>query len=159
MAIKLMDPKAQFKIVSNHDDALEHETIDELKTGELDENGKEKLKPSRYELYLESESFDESILKFKEGQQPDRFVLRCLSNDESAEINSKYMTVDVVTKTMKFKNQSRMFLEIFNLAFVGLDSGGKLQKVSSAEVPYHMAVEMGSIASMLTSLGKNLKKR
>jgi len=150
MAIKRLDPTAKFKVICIFDDALELETEEELKA--LGTDGK-----SRYQEYMEN--FDESKLKFKEGQKPTRFHIRCLKANEVAELNAKYQKIDTVKKSIELINRNQMMLEIFNLAVVGIeDENGNVSKISSDELEFNVAVEIGSMVSLLTTLGKNLKK-
>lgn len=157
MAIKKIDPAATFKVISQFDDALVSETPEELKTGEKDAEGKDILKSSRYTQYVEAD-FDESKLVFKEGDQPDRFIVRCLNHAEQGLVNQKYLEVDVVNKRHGYKNQAQMWLEVFKMACTGVESGGKVEKINADELPYHITVEIGSIISLLTTLNKNEKK-
>lgn len=151
MAIRRVDPKAVFKIVSRFDDSLEAEDEVPAKEGEP--------KPQTcYEKYIES--FDLNELKFKEGLKPTLFHVRCLKASELAEINQKYQIVDTVKKTITYRDQNLMMLEIFDRAIIGVQEGdgSPMEKVSSDEVGFHIATEIGSMISLLTTLGKNLKK-
>jgi len=158
MAIKRLNPKATFKIISQTDTALDMETPEELVTG-TDAEGNQILKESRYEKYVGNADFDESHLKFKEGQQPERFVVRALLADERAELNSKYTFVDTAAKRVVFTNRDKLFLDTFSKAFQGLeDANGVLQKLSPEELPYEVRVEIGALVQMLGNLSKNEKK-
>lgn len=157
MAIKRLNPKAIFKIVSQYDDAVDIENIEELKTGVI-VDGVEETRPTRYEQYIESD-FDEAKLKYKEGMQPDRFLLRAITADELASINSKYLYIDTVAKKVTTLDRNSMFLSLFKLAYSGIESADKVvSKPSTDEFPYNVQVEMGSIVSLITSLNKNEKK-
>lgn len=154
MAIAKLNPKARFKIVSQFDDAVEAEKPDELQPPA---EGAEAPK-SRYEQYIESD-FDESKLKFKEGMKPDRIIIRALTADELAEINSKHIVVDTVGKKFITTERNKMFLTMFKMTFEGIESGdGSVSKPSFDEIPFQVQTEMGSIVSLITTLGKNLKK-
>lgn len=151
MAIKRVDPTARFKVISELDDALEHETPKEL------EALRKSNLPTRYEIY--SESLDESKLKFKEGSTPTRFVIRCLKNAEVAEIQSKHVVVDTVTKKIEMGNPALAFLDYFKMGCLGIeDEVGKLEQVGPDDVGYGVTVGIGSVISLYTSLGKHLKK-
>lgn len=153
MSIKLLDPKATFKVIPSSDSALENETPEELQVAEG-----EAPKATRYDQYVENGDLKESVLKFKEGQVPDRFILRPLLADELADINSKYLFIDTAARKAIVTNRAKMFLECFSKAYLGLESGGKTVKPSLDEIPFDIQVEMGSVVSLLTSLGKNEKK-
>lgn len=138
MAIKRLDPAAKFKLVSQFDDAI-------VKSAE------------RYDTYLES--LNTADLQFAEGQLPTLFVVRPLTNMELAEFNSKYMRVDVMNKKIVYKDESKMFLEMFELCFEGVEeAGATLEKLPVASIPYPVSTEIGSIISLIAVLGKNLKK-
>lgn len=159
MAIKKIDPKATWKLISSYDDAVIKETEEELealKTGEMDEKGKEKSNPTRYQRYMDD--LDEAKLRLDPAASPTRFVIRCLLNDEQALLNSKYLEVDTVKKTYEYKNGLVMFLEVFNLACLGIDEGGKIVKITANDIGYGPAAEIGSVIHHFSALGKNLKK-
>lgn len=159
MAIKLLDPKAIFKVISATDDALLSETAEELLAASTNADGSAVANPTRYEQYMEEANFDESKLIFKEGCKPDRFVLRPLTADEHADINSKYIFVDTVGKKMVYTNRHKMFLEFFKLSYQGIETGAGVQtKPALAELPYPIQVEMGAVVSLIASLDKNAKK-
>lgn len=140
--IKKLDPKMRFRIVAQVDEAIDR-TDAEWK--------------NRYAQYLET--FDLSALKMKEGCAPTFFILRPLTSLELADFNSRYLEVDAEKKTAGYKDQAKMFLEMFDLCVEGMQDGdGAIEKVSSSEVPYLVAGEIGSIVSMIATLGKNLKK-
>lgn len=151
MAIKRLDPTARFKIICVFDDALDLESQEEL-----DAMGKDDR--TRYQQYMEN--FDESKLKFKEGLSPTRFHVRCLKASEVAELNARYQKVDVVKKTIEIVNRSQMMIEIFNLGVIGIeDEEGKVSKIGADELEASVVIEIGSMISLLTTLGKNLKKQ
>jgi hypothetical protein len=160
MAIRKIDPTATFKVISQFDESVQHETPEEmeaLKTGKQDENGNDILNPTRFEQYLEN--LDDSLLRLKDGVPPTYFVIRCLKNSEVAELNEKHVVVNVVEKKIEHKNRQLMFLEMFDIGCLGTQTGdGKLEKTSGDEVGYAVAVAMGSVISLFTSLGKHLKK-
>lgn len=159
MAIKRLDPKALFLVISATDEALDNETDAELQSEEKNEDGSPKQKVTRYEEYIEELKLDESKLKFKEGHTPDRFVLRALTADELADINSRYIYVDTLAKKMVYTNRNKMFLEMFTKTFQGLQGpNGSTQKVDTTELPYNVQIEMGAVVSLIASLGKNEKK-
>lgn len=151
MAIRRLDPKATFKVVSQYDDAVIAETAEEL---ELLKASKEK---TRYEKYLES--FNLADLKFKEDAKPTHFVVRCLQSLELAELNEKHIEANVVEKTMQFKERNKMLFEMFELGCLGIESeNGKVEKIGTEELDAGVVIEVGSIISLMTTLGKNLKK-
>lgn len=158
MAIKKVDPKAVFKVVTAFDDAILFETEEELaalKTKGKD--GKEIQGPTRMDKYLES--MDYTVLKFKEDSKPTIFHVRCLLANELAEINQKYQKYDVINKKVEFTDRNKMMLEIFDRGVIGMEnSEGKLEKVLSNDLEYPVGVDLGSIISLITTLGKNLKK-
>lgn len=159
MAIKKIDPKATWKVISQYDEAVISETAEEkeaLKTGEVDEDGKDVLKSTRYQQYMDD--LDQSKLVLQPNVEPSLFVIRCIKNSEMAELNEKYLTIDTVKKTANHKNSLAMFLEIFNLCCLGIEEGGKIVKTSADEIGYGPAVEIGSVIYHFTTLGKHLKK-
>lgn len=160
MAIRKTDPTAQFKIICQQDDAVINETTEELealKTGKFDEYGREIKLETRYERYLET--LDESILKIDPDKKVNRFVVRCLKNSELAEMNERYTKVNVLNKTIDMVKTNQMFLETFQLGCLGLENeNGKLEKVSVDDVGFAIAISMGSVISLFTSLGRHLKK-
>lgn len=159
MAIKRLDPKAIFKVISAIDDAIELDKPEDLISEELDQDGKPKIKPTRYEEYMEEANFNESKLKFKEGMQPDRFLLRPLTADELADINARYMFIDTVAKKMIYTNRNKMFLEMFVKAYQGIQGAdGVVVKVEIDAIPYPVQIEMGAVTSLIATLGKNEKK-
>lgn len=150
MAIKRVDPKATFKVVSRHDDALVSETKEELEA--LKAAGQD----TRYEKFLES--FDLSILKLKEGVQPTYFILRALKHEEMAQINERHFIFDASTRTVKAKNNADMLLEMFSIGCVGTEENGQPTKIDVDELPFEVAVELGGVVNVIGALGKNLKK-
>lgn len=141
MSIKRLDPKARFRVISQLDEAVVRD--EELK--------------ARYEKYLES--LDPAELKLKEGQTPTYFILRPLTHLQLADLNSRYLEVDVEKKTAKYKNQTKMFLEMFDLCCEGMQDGdGPMESISSEELAFGVAAEIGSMVSLIATLGKNLKK-
>ena len=146
MAIKRIDPKATFKVICEYDSVLVNETEEEKVVGT----------PTRYESYIEN--LDESKLKLKEGDKPTYFVIRCLTNRESILNQEKYVEVDVVAKKSNVKNPTGMLLEMFNLACLGMeDENGKVVPVTSDDIGLGVAINIGSLINLYTSLGKNLK--
>lgn len=143
MAIKRLDPKARFRVVSQFDDAVDRSD------SEAD---------TRYAKYLES--LDLADLKFKEGATPTFFNIRTLSNLELADFNSRYLSVDPEKKHVTYKGQAKMFLEMFDACCESAQDGadGPAEKITSAEVPLTIAHEIGSIISLIGTLSKNLKK-
>lgn len=151
MAIKRIDTKARFKLICEHDSALVRETAEEL--AELTKT----KTPTRYERY--SETLDESLLKFKDGEKPDYFQIRCLLNDELAELHQSHMVVDTVNKTVLPKNGSKFFMEVFDLACDGIfKADGSLEKVNREGVGFAVALSIGATIYTFTELGKHLKK-
>lgn len=151
MAIKRLDPTRTFDIVTFGDDAILHETAEELVAlSELKQ-------PTRWEKYKENMELKE--LKFVDGKKPDLFVIRCLKNDEKAGMHEKYLTVDVEKKTMGFRNKTEMIFETFDMACLGIrKEDGSIEKVTRNEIPYVVAMEVGSTITMLSELSKNEKK-
>lgn len=156
MAIKRLDPKAIFKVISTYDQALDNETAQELLDNQSD---LQNLKVTRYEEYIGEANFDESKLKFKEGLKPDYILLKALSADDLADINGRYVLIDVVQKKTIITNRNKMYIEMFKAAYQGIESEGKASKVPLDEIEYQIQIEMGAIASLIASLGKNLKKQ
>ncbi len=137
MSIKKVNPEARFKLICEHDSALDKETDKEM------EKLKEAEKQSRYEDYMDS--LDESILKFKKGEKPDYFQFRCLTNEETAILQDAHVKVDTKDKKSKVKSSSLLFLEAFNFACEGMfNDKGKLEKVSSNEVGFAVATSVGA---------------
>lgn len=161
MAIRKTDPKAEFKIICQVDDAIINETAEELAalvTDKLDELQRPIKLETRYERYLES--LDESILVLDPAKKPSRFVIRCLKNSELADLNEKYTKVNVLSKTIDMVRTNQMFLEIFNLGCLGMENElGKSEKVTVDDIGFAAAVSMGSVISLFTSLGRHLKKQ
>jgi hypothetical protein len=154
MAISRVNPSARFKVISELDDALERETPEELEA--LKQPDGTSL-PTRYEQY--AENLDESKLRFREGAKPDRFVIRCLRNEEVAEIQAKHLVVDTTAKTTKLGNPALAFLDYFKVGCVGLETAeGNTVKLGSDDVGFAVAVGVGSVIMLFTSLGKHLKK-
>lgn len=162
MAIKRLNPKQTFEVISITDSALLPEEPD----FEVDANGAPVMldgepvkKSTRYERYTENANFDESQLRYVDGHKPDRFILRPLTNDEKAELNSKYTFIDTVKKRIVFTNQSKLLLESFLKSYQGIKSSdGKVERLSVDEIPYDIAIEMGAIVQLISALGKNEKK-
>jgi hypothetical protein len=157
MAILKIDPTARFKLISQYDDAVIEETKEELDALKFfDEQGAERMKPTRYQEYIEN--LDESKLKLDPTKTPDRFVFRCLTNGEQIAIQEKYAKVDVIQKKTDITSINAMFLEIFNTAILGVETGGKMEKITAENVGLPVAISIGSVISLFTSLGKHLKK-
>jgi hypothetical protein len=151
MAIKRTDPNARFKVISELDDALENETPEEL--AQL----KAEKRPTRYEEY--SENLDESKLRFRDGAKPTRFVFRCLKNAEVAEIQAKHVQVDTASKKIGMGNPALAFLDYFQVGCLGMENdAGQLEQVGPDDVGFGVAIGVGSVISLYTSLGKHLKK-
>lgn len=157
MSIKRVDPNAVFKVVCRFDDALEHETAEELKTDQKDDQGKEVLKQSRYDKFLETLNL--SDLKFKPDVKPTIFHLRCLKTKELANLNTKYLVVDTKNKTMDYRDYNSMVIEYFEKGVVGIEAeDGKLEKISPDDLEFKVVNEVGSIVLIMTSVSKNQKK-
>lgn len=151
MGIMRVNPKATFRLICESDEAIQHESADEL--AELLAAGK----PTRYERY--SESLEEKDLVLKEGVKPDYFTVRCLKNSEFADIQGRHMVADTVNKKVTTKNASLMFLEIFNAACIGVEDGdGKTSPITSDELPFGVATSIGATIFNWTAVGKQLKK-
>lgn len=171
MSIKRVDPKATFKIISQYDSALIEETPEELEalktgkkvaSGQMGADGKEIMldesRPTRYEEYIDT--LDETKLKFKEDETPTRFVIRCMLNSEMAELNEKHITIDPAKRKIEYKNRSLWFLEHFQKGCLGtVEEDGSVKPASSDDVGLGVAVAMGSVISLFTSIGKHLKKQ
>lgn len=151
MAIKRIDPRATFDIVSVYDESLVFETPEEL------EELKKSKELTRYEKYLES--FDLSVLKIREGESPTLFRVRCLLASEKAELDERHQSFDMAKKTIEYKNRHAMMLDMFKKACLGIvnESGG-LDKVGIDDIEYKVATDIGAAISILGSIGKNLKK-
>ncbi len=158
MSIKRLDPNAIFKVISSSDDALLNETPEELISDQLDADGNRVMNTTRYEQYTEEMNLDESKLKFVEGKVPDRFILRPLTADETADLNSKYILFSSESKKMTIINKNRLFLEMFRAAYQGIETNGVITQVPTKEIQFQIQIEMGATVSILTNLGKNLKK-
>ena len=149
MAIKRLDPKATFDYVCVYDEAIQHETSEELEASGAVQ--------ARFQDYLES--FDINKLKFVEGKSPTLFRIRGLLSSEKAVIEEKYQEIDVVNKRIKYKNRQQMALDMFNLACIGIvNEDGTVEKVSADEVEYKVAQDVGAAIGLLGILSKNLKK-
>jgi hypothetical protein len=145
MAIKKLDPKARFRVVAQMDDAIDNNDY---------END---LSKDRYAKYLDT--LDMGVLKFVGDQKPSVFVVRPLTNLELADLNGRYLVIDAERKTASYRDQVKMFLEMFDLCCEGMENEeGKIEKVSSGEIPYGVASEIGSIISLIATLGKHAKK-
>lgn len=154
MAIKRIDVKATFKVISRHDEALD---VQETPGASTEPGADPAL--SGYDQYLEELTLNESVLRFKEGQKPDRFLLRGLTADELADINGRHIFADPVNKKVIYTNQNKWFLEMFKAGYMGIeDAEGKTTRPPLDEIPYPIQVELGAVVSMIASLGKNLKK-
>lgn len=162
MAIKRLDPKAVFKVISQHDTAIETETQAEMDAQKLEPKEGQPLPPApltRYEKYCADGVLDESALKFKDGQKPDRFLLRALTADETADINGRHVLYDTVNKRLIYPNRNKMFLEIFRTGFIGIESAdGTTSKPDLAELEFDVQVELGALIHLMAALGKNEKK-
>jgi hypothetical protein len=151
MAIKRINPNATFDIVSVYDEALKHETNEEIEA--LKQAGGQ----TRFEKYLES--FDLGELQFLEGEKPTLFRVRCLRAIEKAELDQKYQVIDVVNKRIEYKNRQEMMLDIFSKACLGIVAeDGSVEKISVDEIEYKVASDVGAGISILGSVNKNLKK-
>lgn len=151
MAIRRVDPKATFRVVSQTDEAVETETAEEQAA--LKAAGQQ----TRYEKYLES--FNLGDLKFKEGVKPTIFHIRSLLNGERADIDEDFLVVDTVSKTVDYKNQKKMLIAMFKLGCLGIeDDNGKLQPLDAESVEYSTSIDIGSLVSLSGTVGKNLKK-
>lgn len=151
MAIKRINPNATFDIVSVYDEAIQHESPEEL------EALKASKELTRFEKYLEN--FDLSVLKFVEGEKPTLFRVRCLRAIEKAELDQKYQSIDVVNKRIEYKNRQEMMLDIFQKACLGIiGEDGQLEKVGYDDIEYKVAADVGAAISILGSVTKNLKK-
>ncbi len=157
MAVRRIDPNAKFKVISQFDDAIIGETKEEIEALKFyDEQGVERMKPTRYQIYIED--LDESKLLFDPTKVPTRFVFKGISNSELTEITQKYSVVDVLQKKTDIANVNAMFIEYFNRGVMGIEENGKVEKVTAESVGFGVAVGIGSIVSLYTSVGKNLKK-
>lgn len=150
MAIRRVDPKATFKVICELDSAVIRENAEELAQLAADK------KPTRHEDYLVD--LDESKLKLDPNEKPNRFIVRCLKNDEYNEIQRKHMVLDVVNKTTTIRDNAAYFFELFEKACLGLeDENGVCQPVTYNEVGFGIAISIGASISLFTTLGRQLK--
>ncbi len=156
MAIKLIDSKARFEIVSQLDEAVVNEPLAELLDG-VDTEGKPKYKPGRFSKYMDTLSLSDLKLDETKGA-PTLFVVRCLTDKERAELQEKHLVVNTEKKTMEFKNQGQYLIDCFDLAITGIkNTDGSIQTVTSADVGFTHAQSVGGTISYMTSIGKHLK--
>ena len=161
MAIKKLDPSARFKLISELDDSIIHETKEELealKSDAKDKEGNPISAPTRYEQYLEA--IDESKLKFRKDSKPSYFHFRCLTNQEIGELQDKYLDYDVKAKKTTFKGpKMNYFAEIFEKGVIALeDENGVQVKVGPNEVGIGVMVAVGVAIDSFTQLGRHAKK-
>lgn len=151
MAVKRIDPKATFRVIAESDDALESEGP--LEQVQLLKEGK----TSRYQQYLEN--LDESKLIFKEGAKPSYFQIRCLLPTEKAQMELKYTRPNLATGKVEVKDPILMMHEYFDSACDGIiGDDGKVEKVKADDLAPGVALQIGTVISIYTSVGKNLKK-
>lgn len=143
--IKRINPAATFKVICSLDDALDRETPEEQASLTLEK------KKSRYETYLEK--LDESVLKFKAGSQPTRFIVRPLKSGEQAEFNEKFFAFDPVRRKIVVTNRAALLMAMFEKACTGIEDGGVTTPVKSADdVPYEASIEIGAVIQIISTL-------
>lgn len=150
MAIRLIDPKAQFEIVSEHDPSVIGETADEL--AELRKSDGS----ARYQKYMES--LNVSDLKLADNEPPSMFVVRCLKNAELAALQEKYLSFDPKSAGLVLNNRTQYFVDIFNMCCLGVRQvDGSILKISDEDVGLKHASTIGAVIAYATTAGKNLK--
>jgi hypothetical protein len=152
MAILKTDSSKVFHIICELDSAVIRETPEEQ--AEL----KSKGKLTRHEDYLEN--LDESKLKLKDPSEdkPTKFAIRCLRHAETTELQAKHMQFNLETRKLHIKNNAQYFLDVFNAACLGIvKEDGSIEKIDSEDLPYGVALSVGSTIQLFTTLGKNIK--
>lgn len=159
MSIKRIDPNATFKVVVEQDDALDNETAEEQEALVIrrDPDGKAlESNKNRYERFVET--LDINILKFKPDATPTLFVVRGLRHAELQAFNEKYVKFDEATRTQVVSKRGDMFIEMFELACLGIEENGKVVKVSADELEYGVVIGIGALIQIISVLNKNIKK-
>lgn len=149
MAINLIDPNSQFQLISQQDDAILHESAQELL--DLKEGSK-----TRFDHYVETR--DASSLKFKDGTKPTLFVVKPILNTELVEVNERYISYDPVQKQVINKNRTGYYLDIFNKSVVGIQNeDGSVTKVTGNQVPLPHVVSIAASIIYYANVGQKLK--
>lgn len=157
MALSKIDPQKKFKTCSILDPAIDKEA-----TGE--EN-----------LNKFSESYDISLLKFKQDEFPTVFhIMNILSSDE-AKIKQDHLKIEfpelekadqqalqnIKIKEMKPKisqvKTQEMMIKYFNAAINTYEENSQNFSCNSDLFPYAVVQEIGALVMMRTQLGDDLK--
>lgn len=147
MAIKLIDRDARFEIVSVNDDAIIHETEEEIKALA----GAER----RIDKYQDSLSL--SDLKLDPSKSPTLFVVRALTHKERSEMIEQFTGVDPESKIVRVTDVDGYFSKAVELGLLGIKKGDELIKVSAEDLQSSDAAAIGAMIINLTVAGKNLK--
>lgn len=154
MALTKIDPKKVFKTVSLQDPAIDREATGEEKMGEFEN------------------SYDMSLLKFKEGEHPTIFHIRNLVSSDEARIKQAHQIVEfpdldpeklkgsdlkkIRPKIMQ-KDQQEMMIKYFNSAVSAYEENGKVESCNADLFPFSIVQEIGSLVMLRTELGDDLK--
>lgn len=155
MAIRRIDPKATFKVVSpTYDEAIDSENSPSIIDEEMKKN-QEKLIAEKPELadqfkdpgkklkYMDT--LDLADLKIVEGKTPTYFVIKNLLVQRKTELMAKHVLVDTSGKNSQMSNMMLLFIELFKECCTHIEDGGQLIKVSVDEFPAEIVQEIGSI--------------
>jgi hypothetical protein len=157
MALSKIDPKKVFKTCSILDPAIDKEATGEKNMKEFEE------------------SYNMSLLKFKDGEFPTIFhIMNILSSDE-AKIKQEHLKIDFPEldnssedeiKAMKPKNlkpvvrqinTQEMMVKYFKSAVQVYEENGQVFPCEVDVFPYTVVQEIGSIVMMRTQIGDDLK--
>ncbi len=146
--IKLINKDARFELVSEFDEAFDQTANDVKAEGSTD---------TRFDKYLST--LDASTLARKAPDaQPSSFLFRPLTGTEQAQIQSKHFAFDSETKSVKMKNVTDYFIDLFNTTCLGTKrEDGSWLPVTAADINYNHVYSMASSLMILQSLGKHLK--
>lgn len=146
MAIKRLDPKAVFKVISTTDDAVDKEKSD---------------------LPGYATSLDLSKIVFVEGQVPTFFLVKNIGATDYIAIQERHFQVKPPSKdsegkeikaTVKVVDQGIMMLKYFEIAVKQIEEGGQVIDISMDQFPPALLQEVGAYAMLHSELGDTIKK-
>lgn len=157
MGIKRIDPNKIIKVCSLTDDAIDQEAM-----------GQE-----AWEKYIDT--YDFSLLKFKEGSQPTIFLMKNLLSTEEAKIKQDHIKVtfpEIADKTpdelkkidmknlrpkVEQVNYNEMLVKYFDYTVTHFEEGNTKEPASASMFPFSVVQELGSLALTRSQLGDELK--
>lgn len=140
MAIKKIDPKAEFKYVSLEDSAID---------------------PEKSDLEQYQKDYNIKHLVFKEGEHPDYFILKNLPAVKYTGLISSYMKFDIQSQGMVMREEANllnMAFETFSMGCKELENNGQRQSITHEELPMSVVKEISTVITNRAQMTEEEKK-